>query len=100
MSDSEQDKPLLKLIFDGVIAVGPTPPPPDGNATKPGPFFGVMARAVRRRSDRSKHFPNEKLLYTNAHVPTIFTQAKPTEDSRSPDRIIQILDKRWYMWHP
>jgi hypothetical protein len=106
-------KPLLKIVFDGVIAVGPGHPDTE-DGTRDGPFFGVMARSTRRMSDRSERIKKlagggrkragsaEEDLYIPTHVPTIFTLLKPTENSRPPDKVLQISPwhPRWYIWHP
>ncbi|HYK02577.1 MAG TPA: hypothetical protein VE974_12545 [Thermoanaerobaculia bacterium] len=94
----EREKRQLKIIFDGVIAMGPGHPEKGGQR---GPFFGVLARSTRRLSDRSKR-TGQKAQYTATHVPTIFTRMQPAKTSRPPDKIYQVspYHPRWYMWHP
>ena len=109
-----EKKHSLRIVFDGVIAVGPGHPDArDGS--RDGPFFGVMARSTRRLSDRSERTTKRKAregtkrsatteedLYIPMHVPTIFTLLTPTETSRPPDKVMQLSPwhPRWYMWHP
>jgi len=103
---TRNEKRNLKVVFDGVIAVGPGH---TDEATRPGPFFGVMARSTRRLSDRTRRLRRakgkknkEKALYIPMHVPTIFTLMEPTKDSRPPDQVLQLspVHPRWYLWHP
>lgn len=104
-----KEKPQVKIVFDGVMAVGPGHP--DRDETRPGPFFGVMARATRRLSDRTRvqnlaasagKQKTEPTRYTPIHIPTVFTMLEPTEDSRPPDQVLQLspFHPKWYLWHP
>jgi hypothetical protein len=90
----------LRMVFDGVIAVGP-PHPADGG-DQDGPLFGVMARSTRQLSDRSRRNPDEVKRFIPMHVPTIYTRHPPAEGSRPPDQIFQLADTlpEWYIWHP
>jgi hypothetical protein len=111
MATTRRQKPLVKVVFDGVMAVGPGHPE---QGTREGPFFGVMAQATRRLSDRSRRLRRrakasggrkkvqERDLYTPIHVPTIFTLLEPTNDSRPPDQVLQLspFHPKWYLWHP
>ncbi|HEX8152738.1 MAG TPA: hypothetical protein VF698_06410, partial [Thermoanaerobaculia bacterium] len=94
-------KHQVRIIFDGVVAVGP-PHPLDPGAPKEqdGPLYGVMVHSVRRRSDRSRRKGNQEFI--PMHVPTIFTTLSPSNDSRPPDQVFQLSKDhpRWYMWHP
>jgi hypothetical protein len=113
---TEERKPLLKIVFDGLIAVGPGHPEED--ESRKGPFFGVMARSTRRLSDRSRRRQikakqnagkpetdaqqQEADIFIPMHVPTIFTRVKPPESSRRPDQVLQLSPWHdpWYLWHP
>ena len=100
MSESETpDKRELRIVFDGVIAVGP---PPDRDEVKTGPFFGVMARSTRRLSDRSRRLKENPPKYIPVHVPTVYTTMVPASDSRPPDEVFQLskFHPKWYIWHP
>lgn len=103
-------KPQLRIVFDGVMAVGPGHPE---KGTRQGPFFGVMATATRRLSERTQRLRREAKakgkkkiqeadLYTPMHVPTIFTLLEPTADSRPADQVLQLspFHPKWYLWHP
>jgi hypothetical protein len=109
-------KPNVRIVFDGVMAVGPGHPANPGD-TRPGPFFGVMARTTRRLSDRTQRLrrleqkanggkkPRKSQvedLYTPMHVPTIFTRLEPATGSRPPDQVLQFspFHPKWYLWHP
>lgn len=95
-----QDKHELRIIFDGVIAVGP-PPPKRGKKLK-GPFFGVMARSNRQLSDRSLRLKEKRPKFIPMHVPTVYTTMAPAKDSRPPDEVFQmsVVHPTWYIWHP
>jgi hypothetical protein len=91
----EKRKPRLRIIFDGVIAVGP-PHPNSGNET--GPLFGVMARSTRRQSNvstRDKKAPK----YIPMHVPTVMTKLLPKGRPHDEEYQFFIFPK-WYVWHP
>lgn len=87
----------LRIVFDGVIAVGP-PHPPEGD--EKGPLFAVMARSTRRRTNlgaRNRKAPK----YIPMHVPTVMTKIKPVDDARPADEIFQLPTlPRFYVWHP
>lgn len=114
---AQDDKPFVKIVFDGVVAVGPGRPPDDSEQM--GPFFALMARSTRRLSNRTQRLrreralaaklgkakeegPEEEPFFVHMHVPTIFTRLKPAEGSRPPDQILQLspLHECWYLWHP
>jgi hypothetical protein len=111
---TKKKKPKLKIVFDGVVAVGPGHPKKSGKVD--GPFFGVMGRSIRRMSDRTRRLRRPKQsggkqsakpgkeppYYIPMHVPTIFTRLKPTAKSRRPDQVLQLSPwhERWYIWHP
>lgn len=96
---STSNQHRLRIIFDGVIAIGP-PHPEEGDGI--GPLFGVMARSTRRMSDRSRRLNETPARYIPMHVPTIYTRQAPSADSRPPDQIFQLskFHPAWYMWHP
>ena len=93
-------KHKLRIIFDGVIALGP--PPPEKGDTQEGPYFGVMARSTRRLSHRSQRLPKEPRRYIPMHVPSVYTTMTPHDDGRQPDQVYQLLegDPKWQIWHP
>jgi hypothetical protein len=94
------EKHRLRIIFDGVIAVGP-PHPKSGD--EQGPLFGVMARSTRRETERSKKKNAGPRTFIPMHVPTLFTKLAPCgEDARRPDEIFQLLPEHpiWNLWHP
>lgn len=89
-------KHRLRIIFDGVIAIGPPP-----QYETPRGLFGVMARSTRRQSKRSELCggPPE---YIPMHVPTFCTKLKPQRDARPPDQLFRLspYHPTWYLWHP
>lgn len=93
-------KHRLRIIFDGVIAVGP-PHPESGD--EEGPLFGVMARSTRQETERSKRNPGGPRTFIPVHVPTLFTKMAPYgEDARRPDENYQRMPDQpvWNLWHP
>lgn len=108
----ESETPFVKIIFDGVVAVG------TGREREKGPFFGVLARSTRRLSNRTNRLrraradaakagkvdetPEETPYHVHMHVPTIFTRLEPATGSRPPDQILQLspFHDKWYLWHP
>src|ERR1041385_7247085 len=100
MSESN-GKPKLKIIFDGVIAVGPAHP---NEGDQDGPLFGVMAQSTRRESDRSRRLgrenPDQPPTFIPVHVPTIYTKLQP-QGGRPPDEVFEkMFHSTWYLWHP
>ena len=91
-------KHQLRIIFDGVIAVGP--PRPDSGAEEKGPFYGVMASSTRRVSFRSKRLGEKPPKYIGAHIPTICTTLTPAADSRPADDTFRasLLAPEWNIW--
>jgi hypothetical protein len=90
----------LRIIFDGVIAIGP-PHPKSGD--EQGPLFGVMAHSSRRETGRSKKNPGGPRTFIPMHVPTLFTRMAPYgKDARKPDEIYHppLLPAALHMWHP
>jgi hypothetical protein len=90
------NKKMLRIIFDGVIAVGPQRR--KGADTGYGPIFGVMARSTRTRARR--HSLPDVPIYIPTHLPTLFTTAKPKDGSRPPDEVYSPFQTEWYLWHP
>jgi len=84
----------LRIVFDGVIAIGPACPP--AGESLPGPLFGVMARSTRQRSAKSRREGTEPPSYIPIHYPTLFTQLQPAEGARPTDEVYRM----WNLWHP
>ena len=99
---AEAEPPYLKIVFDGVVAVGPGRPQ-DGSEQM-GPFFALMARSTRRLSNRTQRLrrekataiklgkakqddPEEEPFFVHMHVPTIFTRLKPAAGRPPPHQI-------------
>jgi len=113
---SKADGHMLRIVFDGLIAVGPGHR--DDDEPRTGPFFGVMARSTRRLSDRSRRRQlrakqnggtqeadaqqEEPDIFIPMHIPTIFTRVPPAKTSRRPDQVLQLSPwhEPWYLWHP
>ena len=96
------NKHQLRIIFDGVIAVGPPhPDPTTGGGERDGPFYGVMVHSTRRKSDRSRRLDEDPAKYIPAHVPTIYTLLEP-DGGRPADHKFQLSSEHpvWHLWHP
>jgi hypothetical protein len=66
---------LLRITFDGVVAIGPAEPT-NGSHEQPGPLFAVMPRVDRQLSRWSKLY-SDKPSYIPFHTPVMFTDLQP-----------------------
>ena len=91
-SGTGESQKTVRIIFDGVVAVGPTPPEQErnGRSEADGHLFAVMPMATRRR-DPSKCAPD--LPELPLHLPVIFTRALSC--GRPPDERY----KGYNIWH-
>jgi hypothetical protein len=103
----------LRIIFDGVVAIGPGEP--EDCYERQGPLYGVMPRANRQVNRWSKLNPVEP-SYIPVHFPVVFTDLTPRLNEwnvRPPDEIYEyktypppydpkhpIPSSRYSIWYP
>lgn len=90
--------PQLRIVFDGVIAIGPRHP--EGLSPKrSGPLFAVMPRSTRQRNRWSTNEKSRPQSYIPVHFPVIFTRTKPNHGPglRPAD---EFVNGEWYVWYP
>jgi hypothetical protein len=84
----------LRIIFEGIVAIGPPYPrrPPNRND---GPLFAVMPRIARHESRYTKT-SDAPPAYIPAHIPVIFTDLVPMPATRLPDD----TRLKYRIWYP
>jgi hypothetical protein len=90
----------LRIIFDGVIAIGPAEP--EDGSPLPGPLFAIMPRGTRQISRRSRLKAAEQ-TYIPVHVPILFTAMAPLANVRPPDdrfRPASPTASSFNIWYP
>src|ERR1043166_6550463 len=90
----------LRIIFDGVIAIGPAEP--KSGHSLPGPLFAIMPRATRQISRRSRLKAADP-TYIPVHVPVLFTPMTPLNGVRPPDdqfRPVSPNAPLFNIWYP
>jgi len=75
----------VRIIFDGVVAIGPAPN--EDFSKQPGPLFAVMPRANRQMSRAAKLNTGDPLPhnYIPVHFPVVFTDLESSKNDRPPD---------------
>ncbi len=81
----------LRIIFDGVVAIGPGEP--KDLSSQPGPLYAVLPRANRQVNRWSRMNP-VKPSYIPVHFPVVFTTLEP----RQKDHNVRPPDEK-YQYH-